>query len=140
MLQTKGKMNAIGSTGRSAQKGVQSTLGDYGRQVHLFNKAIASAGSATKSALKEIQQDKTSADLAAYGAKMLDPGILPEPIQPLVSPISEFIYPRDIGEYDFGPEPVAGAYVSPSAAANQVWGSVIPGIAGQAGSYLATLP
>ena len=139
MLQTKGKMNAIGSTGRSAQKGVQSTLGDYGRQVHLFNKSIESAGAATKSALKEIQQDKTSADLAAYGAKMLDPGILPDPIQPLVTPISDYLYPRDIGEYDFGPAPVKGAYSSPSAAANQAWGAVIPGIAGAAGSYLATL-
>ena len=43
------------------------------------------------------------------------------------------MYPREIGSFDFGPKPVAGAYASPSAAANQVWGATLSGIAGQAG-------
>ena len=65
---------------------------------------------------------------------MLDPGVLPEPIKPFATPMAEFLYPREIGEYDFGPEPVAGAYASPSAAANQVWGATISSIAGQVGN------
>tara|TARA_R100001082_G_C4359936_1_gene158806 strand:+ start:343 stop:1335 length:993 start_codon:yes stop_codon:yes gene_type:complete len=137
MLQAKGKMASIGSSGRSADKGFTSTLADYGRQVKLFNKSLASATGATKSVLKEIEQDRSSADLAAYGAKMLDPGKLPDPIQPLPTPVSNFLYPRDIGEYDFGPAPQAGAYASPSAAANMAWGAVIPGIASAAGAGLS---
>ena len=140
MLQTKGKMASMGSTGRAAEKGIQTTLADYGRQIQLFNKYIQSAGRETASVIREIQLDKTSADLAAYGAKMLDPGILPDPIQPLATPMSDFLYPRDVGEFDFGPEPVRGAYTSPSAAAGMAWGAAISGIAGQAASFVAAKP
>ena len=130
MIQAKGQMAAIGSSGRSVAKGKQSTLADYGTQVQLFNKSLTGAQSEMRSVMREIAQDKTSADLAAYGAKMLDPGILPDPIQPLPTPVSDFLYPREIGQYDFGPAPVAGVYHSPQAAANQVWGTTITGIAG----------
>ncbi len=130
MLQNKGKLASIGSSGRSASKGTTSTLADYGRQINLFNKTLTSATAEARSALREIELDKTSADLAAYGAKMLDPGKLLDPIQPIATPTSNFLYPRDIGEYDFGPAPVKGAYASPSAAANMVWGNTISGIAG----------
>jgi len=134
MLQTRGQMASIGSAGRSVTKGDQATLADYGTQVHLFNKSLTGASSEMSSVIREIANDKTSADLAAYGAKMLDPGTLPDPIQPLATPVSDFLYPREIGEYDFGPAPVAGVYHSPSAAANQVWGSTITGIAGSVSS------
>ncbi len=138
MLQAKGQMASIGSSGRSAAKGKQSTLADYGTQVHLFNKSLTGAQSEMRSVLREIANDKTSADLAAYGAKMLDPGILPDPIQPLATPVSDFLYPREIGDFDFGPRPVKGVYHSPSAAANMVWGTTITGIAGSVASGINT--
>mgnify|MGYP003327542819 CR=1 FL=1 len=121
-------------------KGYQVTAADFGRQVAQLNEAFSGAGRNTQAVLREIATDKASADLAAEAQRMLDPGVLPMPVQPLPTPRATWQLPRALGEYDFGPQPVAGAYVSPSAAANQVWGSVIPGIAGQAGSYLATLP
>ena len=39
-----------------------------------------------------------------------------------------------------GPAPVLGAMASPSAAANQVWGSTISGIAGSFGNILGSAP
>jgi hypothetical protein len=88
--------------------------------------------------MQEIATDKASADLAAYAQRMLDPGDLPMPLQPIDTPRAEFILPRALGEFDFGPEPVLGAMASPSAAANRVWGSTISGIAGSIGSITSS--
>ena len=47
--------------------------------------------------------------------------------------------PRELTDADFGPKPVKGAYHSPSAASNKVWGSTITGVAGQVGSLASKL-
>ena len=69
---------------------------------------------------------------------MLDPGILPMPIEPLPTPQATYMYPRVYEDYDFGPQPVLGAMMSPSAAASGVWGSTISGIAGTIGGAFNT--
>ena len=107
-------------------------MADYGRQVAMINESLESAGRNTRAVLKEIKRDKFSADLAAYAQKMLHPGELPEPIVPFATPMAEFMYPREVLEADYGPAPVLGATMSPSAAHSQVWGTGIAGIAGQA--------
>ncbi len=133
-LVQEGKLRARGVTGRTAMKGYQATAADYGRQVAQLDESFASAGRNTRAVMQEIATDKASADLAAYAQRMLDPGDLPMPLQPMDTPRAEFILPRALGEFDFGPEPVLGAMASPSAAANRVWGSTISGIAGSIGS------
>ena len=138
-LQKQGKLRALGIRGRSAQKGYRSTAADAGRQMAMLNESFSAAGRNTKAVLKEIATDRASADLAAYAQKMLDPGVLPEPLKPLATPRAEFVMPRALGEFDFGPAPVLGAMASPSAAAAQVWGSTISGIAGSVGSGLLGL-
>ncbi len=135
-LVTEGKLRAMGQNGRSVTKTTQATLADYGRQLAMLEESMSSAGRNTKAILAEIAQDKTSADLAAWAQKMLDPGVLPEPIVPFATPMAQMQYPREFVEGDFGPQPVLGGYTSPSAAANQVWGSTISGIAGIAGSAI----
>jgi len=65
---------------------------------------------------------------------MLPPGVIPAPLQALDTPVAEFQRPREIGAFDWGPTPVKGAYTSPSAAANMVWGQTISGIAGMGAS------
>ena len=132
-LQTAGKLRAIGITGRSAEKGYQSSAADFGRQISQLNEAFSSAGRNTKAVLREIANDKASADLAAHAQRMLDPGVLPDPLKPLATPRAQFVMPRALGEFDFGPEPVLGAMASPSAAAGRVWGSAISSIAGSVG-------
>ena len=133
-LVQEGKLRARGVTGRTAMKGYQATAADYGRQVAQLDEAFSAAGRNTRAVMQEIATDKSSADLAAYAQRMLDPGDLPMPLQPMDTPRAEFILPRALGEFDFGPEPVLGAMASPSAAANRVWGSTISGIAGSIGS------
>ena len=132
-LKTEGKLRAIGITGRSAKKGYQSSAADFGRQISQLNEAFSSAGRNTKAVLREIANDRASADLAAEAQRMLDPGVLPDPLKPLATPRAQFVMPRALGEFDFGPEPVLGAMASPSAAAARVWGSSISSIAGAVG-------
>ena len=132
-MQAEGTARSRGVSGRSARKAEQATYADLGRNMTQISESLASAGRNTRSVIEEISRDYASADLAAYASKMLDPGVLPEPIIPFKTPMAEFMYPREIGSFDFGPKPVAGAYASPSAAANQVWGATLSGIAGQAG-------
>ena len=75
--------------------------------------------------------------MRAYAAKMLDPGELPMPIAPLPTPQAQFMYPRVFQDYDFGPQPIQGAMISPSAAAAQVWGTSIMSLAGTASNIIA---
>jgi hypothetical protein len=135
-LIAEGKLRARGVTGRSAMKGYQVTAADFGRQAAMLDESFSAAGRNSRAVMQEIATDKASADLAAYAQRMLDPGNLPMPLQPIDTPRAEFVLPRALGEFDFGPEPVLGAMASPSAAANRVWGSTISGIAGTIGSTL----
>ena len=132
-----GKLRAMGVRGRSAMKGYQVTAADFGRQVAQLNEAFSGAGRNTQAVLREIATDKASADLAAEAQRMLDPGVLPMPVQPLPTPRATWQLPRALGEFDFGPEPVLGAMASPAAAASRAWGSTIQGIAGTAHSYIS---
>ena len=138
-LQAEGKLRARGASGRSAAKGVQATLADYGRQIEMLNSSLDSGGRNTRAVLEEIIRDKTSADLTAYASKMLDPGVLPMPLKAQPIPIPELSLPRALQSYDFGPQPVMGAMASPSAAANMVWGNTITSIAGSIGGGLTQM-
>ena len=137
MLQAEGKLRARGATGRSAAKGVQTTMADYGRQMEMLTATLDSGGRNTRAVLEEIIRDKTSADLSAYAARMLDPGVLPMPIKNRPIPVAEFSLPRALQEYDFGPQPVMGAMASPGAAADRVWGSTITSIGSSIGGMLS---
>ena len=92
-----------------------------------------------RAVLEEVSQDRVSADLAAFAQKMLPPGTLPEPLTPLATPRSNFQLPREIIQGDFGPEPIRGAYASPAAAANKVWGSIIPSVASSVGTMVSNI-
>ena len=135
-LQAEGQFRAKGVSGRSAGKAQQVTGADFGRMIAQINEATSAAGRNTRAVLKEIQADKISADLSAEAARMLDPGVLPEPIKPFATPMAEYLYPRELGAYDFGPAPVKGAMVSPSAASNRVWGQTISSVAGSIGGAI----
>jgi len=139
MLQMEGKLRARSSSGRSAAKGVQSTLADYGRQIEMLNASLDSTGRNTRGVLEEILRDKSSADLSAYAQKMLEPGTLPMPIKPRPLPVAELHLPRVLQEYDFGPQPVMGAMASPGAAASMVWGQTMTSIGGAIGGGLTNI-
>lgn len=138
-LKAEGQLRAKGIKGRSIGKAGQATLADYGRQMALLSESLASAGRNSRAVLKEIQRDHFSANLTAYAQKMLEPGVEPMPIIPYATPVAEFALPRALSEADYGAKPVLGATMSPNAAASQVWGQTISGIAGTAiGGALGT--
>ena len=131
-LQSEGELRARGIKGRTIGKGKQAVLADYGRQMSLLSESVSSAGRNSRAVLQQIERDHFSADLTAYAQRMLEPGLEPEPVKPLDTPVADFALPRALGEYDYGAKPVLGATMSPNAAANQVWGQTISGIAGSA--------
>ena len=137
-LMAEGKVRARGQTGRTADKLAATTALQYGSKIAMLNAQMVNAEANTEFALGSIGRERTAADLRAYAAKMLDPGILPMPIEPLPTPQATFIYPRVYEDYDFGPRPVLGAMASPGAAASGVWGSTISSIAGSIGGAFNT--
>ena len=137
-LMAEGAVRARGVTGRTAEKLAATTALQYGSKIAMLNAQMVNAAANTDFALESIGRDRTAADLRAYAAKMLDPGILPMPIEPLPTPQATFIYPRVYEDYDFGPKPVLGAMASPGAAASGVWGSTISSIAGSIGGAFNT--
>ena len=127
-----GEIRARGQMGRSVQKARSVQTLKTATALTLLDLSLQNATVASESAIRNIKQDRTVADLNAYATKMLDPGVLPMPVQPLPTPQSTFMYPRVYQDYDFGPEPVKGAIISPSNASAAVWGSSISSLAGRA--------
>ena len=136
-IEAEGAIRARGQTGRSIDKAKSVAALKASTAMSLLDLSLDNATTASQSALQAIGRERTVQDLNAYAAKMLDPGVLPEPIAPLPTPQATFLYPRVFEDYDFGPEPIRGAMVSPSAASAQVWGSTISSIAGTVGGLFA---
>lgn len=136
-IQAEGAIRARGQTGRSIDKAKSVAALKASTALSLLDLSLDNATAASQSALQSIGTQRTVQDLNAYAAKMLDPGVLPEPIAPLPTPQATFLYPRVFEDYDFGPEPIKGAMVSPSAASAQVWGTTISSIAGTVGGMFA---
>ena len=136
-IEAEGAIRARGQTGRSIDKAKSVAALKASTALSLLDLSLDNATAASRSALQSIGTQRTVQDLNAYAAKMLDPGVLPEPIAPLPTPQATFLYPRVFEDYDFGPEPIKGAMVSPSAASAQVWGTTISSIAGTVGGMFA---
>jgi len=133
-IQAEGAIRARGQTGRSIDKQKSVAALKASTALSLLDLSLDNATTASNSALQAIGRERTVQDLNAYAAKMLDPGELPQPIAPLPTPQATFLYPRVFEDYDFGPEPIKGAMVSPSAASAQVWGTTISSLAGTVGN------
>ncbi len=137
-LMAEGAVRARGVSGRSADKLAATTAMNFGRRMSMLNAQMLNAEANTNFALESIGIERSAADLRAYANKMLDPGELPPPIQPLATPVSDYVFPPALEDYDFGPKPIKGATMSASAAATAAWGSTITGIAGLAGNLFKT--
>ena len=134
-LEAEGTARSLGQSGRSAQKVEQSMAAKFLRNEAMINESLESAGRNARNVIKDISRDKEAANLAAWAKKMLDPGVLPDIMKPIDTPIAEFQEPREVQEFDYGPEPVLGAMVSPSAAASQVWGQGLASMGSMATSW-----
>ena len=136
-LLAEGAIRARGVTGRSADKARSVSTLKAGVALTQLSSSLENATVASNSAIRAIGRERSIADLNAYASRMLDPGELPMPIAPLATPQAQFMYPRVFQDYDFGPQPIQGAMISPSAAAAQVWGTSIMSLAGTASNIIA---
>tara|TARA_R100000152_G_scaffold20654_1_gene15088 strand:+ start:2239 stop:3123 length:885 start_codon:yes stop_codon:yes gene_type:complete len=134
-LEAEGTARSLGQSGRSAKKVKQSMAAKFLRNEAMINESLESAGRNARNVIKDISRDKEAANLAAWAKKMLDPGVLPDVIKPIDTPIAEFQEPREVEEFDYGPEPVLGAMASPSAAASQVWGQGLASMGSMATNF-----
>lgn len=134
-LMDEGKLRALGQSGNTLDQQVHGIWLKAGKRIAAINASIESAGRASRSIIKEIGLDKDTADLQAFASKMLDPGVLPDVIEPIALPYTEWVMPRALEEYDFGPAPVKGAFYDPGAAAGRAWGTTMSSIAGMIPSY-----
>tara|TARA_B100001175_G_C19498844_1_gene636918 strand:- start:1393 stop:2283 length:891 start_codon:yes stop_codon:yes gene_type:complete len=132
-----GEIRARGQMGRSVAKARSVQTLKTATALTLLDLSLQNATTASESAIRNIKQDRTVADLNAFASKMLDPGVLPMPVQPLPTPMAQFMYPRTYEDYDFGPQPIQGAMISPNSAAAQVWGSSITSLAGAASQIVS---
>ena len=121
-IAAEGQFRARGVSGRTADKARQMNVYDLGRMIAQVNEATSSAGRNTRAVLEEIKADKMSADLSAFAAKMLKPGVLPEIPMPSITPRQKLVEPRELGEFDFGPMPIPGLPFAPSGSAGKAWG------------------
>jgi len=132
-LETEGAIRARGQSGRSIDKATSVAALKASTALSLLDLSLDNATVASQSAIRAIGKERVIKDVNAYATKMLDPGELPEPIAPIDTPRAEFLYPPVYKDYDFGPAPIKGVKVSPSAAASKVWGSTITSVAGLVG-------
>ena len=108
-IEAQGELAALSQTGASSSKQAQSLLAAKGRNEAQLIESLVSANRSTYMTLKSISRDKYGADLAAFANRMIEPGVVPDPLKPIPTPIADFQPPRALEEYDFGPEPIKGA-------------------------------
>ena len=136
-LENEGKIRARGATGRSTNKVSQAALAKFGTSMAVLNESVSNAGRNMRSALGDVSREEFAAYLTAYASKMLDPGLLPEVPRPFATPLTEWQFPGELQEFDYGPAPVLGAMMSPSAASSMIWGQGIASIGSQVAGFAA---
>ena len=126
-IQKKGELRATSQSGRSAVKAAQSQLADEGRQVAILTENIVSADRSSRMRLRDFV-------LKTEAGRMLRPSKPIAPLKPLETPLAEYQLPRELEDFDFGPQPIKGV----STVQVPSWGSVIAGAATSAASTYAT--
>ena len=118
-IMARGEARAKGRAGVSAAKAAQSQLYDEGRQVELLVENLINAQ-------RDSSLSMEAAISAAEAQRMLKPEAAPAPLKPLETPLADYILPRELSEFDFGPQPLPGIATTPVPS----MGSVIADAAG----------
>jgi len=108
-IEAQGQLAVTAQAGGSSMKAYQNIIASRGRNEAQLAESLFSSIGETKRALKTISRDKYGADLAAFANKMLEPGVIPDPIDPVDAPLTEWQPPRALIDADFGVAPVKGA-------------------------------
>ena len=129
----------VNNKGRGMNKIKQSNIMKRAFSTAKLAETLSSGSQDYMQQLKDIALDESAEKLSAWAQKMLKPGILPTPPQPIPTPIPSFDFPPPLEEFDFGPEPVLGATASVSAAGSQAfWGTAGSTLFKGAGDFIDT--
>ena len=118
-IMARGEARAKGRAGVSAAKAAQTQLYDEGRQVELLVENLINAQ-------RDTNLNMQAAISAADAQRMLKPEAPPAPLRPAETPIADYIFPRYLQDFDFGPKPIMGVASTPVPS----MGSVIANAAG----------
>tara|TARA_B100000945_G_scaffold221391_1_gene178803 strand:+ start:3402 stop:4334 length:933 start_codon:yes stop_codon:yes gene_type:complete len=123
-----GTLAASGIQGRSAAKAAQSQMAELGRNQAIMTESLVSANRSTRANLRNISLQHEDADNIANARRMLKPIAAPKPLAPIAQPLTDYEYPRELQDFDFGPTPIRGQ----STIQVPSWGSVFANAASQA--------
>ena len=113
-LQAQGAAAARGQSGRSAAKVQQAEAMAFGRDQAVLAASLMSADENLQSTLRDINLAYDTANMQAESNRMLPPPPVLDPIVPMKTPDMEFLLPRELQDFDFGPEPIKGVAMGQS--------------------------
>jgi len=125
-LQETGTLMARGQAGKSVRKGKQSLNAQLGRNQNIVMANLLSSKSTMRNALAQVATQRTGADIQAFANLMIPQDAPPEVLEPYAAILPEYTLPRELEDFDYGPEPMKGvaAQVSTSAPWLNALGSV----------------
>lgn len=107
-LQQSGTAMARGMAGRSVGKQAQSLNAQLGRNQNIVMQNLLSSRSEMRSNIANIAMQKEGADIQAFANLMIPAEAPPEVMEPYATPLPEYQMPRELEDFDFGPEPRKG--------------------------------
>lgn len=134
------ELKLVNNTGRSANKIKSVNIMKRAYSTAKLSETLSSGAEDYMQQLRDIALDETSEKLSAWAQKMLKPGVLPIPPQPIPTPIPTFDFPPPLEDFDFGPEPVLGATANVSAAGSRAfWGTAGSSLTSGVGNLISEL-
>ena len=104
-----GSIASSGLTGRSAAKAGQAQMAALGKNQAVMRASMVSASKDSQATIRSINHELNEANTVAKSRRMLRPEYGPAPVKPLATPISDYEFPRELQDFDFGPKPIRGA-------------------------------
>ena len=131
-LQERGAIQARGMSGRSIGRLTTNAIGALGRNQAIIQQQILGGMQARDQGIRNVDSQLLGQNIQAF-ANLMMPGEDPlMPVTPRATPISEYQMPRELKDFDFGPEPREGSVATGGASAAWLSGlaNALPNIAG----------
>jgi len=131
-LQERGAIQARGQGGNSTARLASNAVGALGRNQAIIQQQILGGRQARDQGIRNVDSRKLGADIQAFANLMIPAEDPLMPVAPRATPLSEMQLPRELEDFDFGPEPVKGVVATGGASAAWMNGlaSALPSIAG----------
>ena len=108
-LQQRGAIEARGVSGNSAGRLATNAIGALGRNQAIIQSNLLSGNKALTAEYRDIGIQERGADIQAFSNLMIPADVPLMPPNPRQTPLSEYQMPRELEDFDYGPEPIKGA-------------------------------